>query len=73
MRLNRTVDTRTTRLVPFVEAARNLVRAVLEADDGERRAEGPEALARRIRSWEKFKRAARRWCRRHGGRGTRRP
>jgi len=54
--------------VPFVEAAKNLVRAVVTADDGERRAEPLESLARRVRSWEQFKRAARQWCERHGGR-----
>jgi hypothetical protein len=59
--------------VPFVEAAKNLVRAVVEADDGERRTEPLESLARRVRSWEKFKRAARQWCERHGERRTRKP
>jgi len=54
--------------LPFVEAAKNLLRAIVEADDGERQAEPLESLARRIRSWEMFKWAARQWCERHGGR-----
>jgi hypothetical protein len=58
---------KSSRTVPFVEAAKNLIRAVVEAT-GDRRVESFESLARRLRSWEKFKRAARRWCERHGER-----
>jgi len=51
--------------VPFVEAAKNLIRTVASLDDVERRDEPLESLARRVRSWEKFKRTARQWCERH--------
>jgi hypothetical protein len=59
---------RGARPVPFVEAAKNLVRAVITLDDGARQVEPVESLARRIRSWEKFERAARQWCVRHSRR-----
>jgi hypothetical protein len=71
MRLNLTVDRRSKSPLPFVEAAKNLIRAVIEAEDSGSRVEAPESLARRIRSWATFKRAARQWCERHGERRTR--
>jgi len=59
---------RSKRLVSFVVAAKNLIRTVVEADDGERQVEPLESVARRMRSWETFKRAAQQWCERHYGR-----
>jgi hypothetical protein len=62
--MDRTEQSRRT--LPFVEAAKRLIRAVVEAGDGERRVEPLESLVRRMRSWEKFKKAAKQWCERHG-------
>jgi hypothetical protein len=73
MRRNLTVDRRRKGPLPFVEAAKNLIRAVIELDDGESRVKALESLARRIRSWANFKRALRHWCERHGERRPRRP
>jgi len=56
------------RTLPFVEAAKSLIRAVVEADDGERQVEPLDSLVRRLRSWEKFKEAAKQWCERHSER-----
>jgi len=56
------------RPVPFVKAAKNLICAVVEANDGERQVEPLESLARRMMSWEKFKQAAKQWCERHSAR-----
>jgi hypothetical protein len=72
MRLKLTVGKKNERPLPFFEAANNLVRAVLGTDEAERRVEPFASMARRVRSWEMFKRAAQQWCDCHRERCTRR-
>jgi len=54
--------------VPFVEAAKNLIDAVVEPDRAKRELESFASLARRIRSWKRFKLAAKQWCETHSER-----
>jgi hypothetical protein len=55
-------------LVPFVEAAKNLIDVVVAPDHGKRQVESFATLSRRIRSWKRFKLAAKQWCERHSER-----
>ncbi|HYT90253.1 MAG TPA: hypothetical protein VEL76_16215 [Gemmataceae bacterium] len=50
MRLNLTTDRteKSSRTLPYVEAAKNLIRTVVKGDDGKRQVESFASLARRM-------------------------